>query len=38
VQVTESTVAGEPTATKVVYDKVNEPVSITAPPADQIAS
>jgi len=39
VQVTESsTVAGKPTSTKVVYDKFNEPVSIAAPPANQIAS
>lgn len=39
VQVTEgTTVAGKPTSTKVLYEKLNEPVSITAPPADQIAS
>ena len=39
VQVTESSTVGDkPTSTKVMYDKFNEPVSITAPPADQIAS
>jgi hypothetical protein len=40
VQMTQSssTVEQKPTSTKVVYDKFNEPVSIAAPPADQIAS
>jgi hypothetical protein len=39
VQVTESSTAGQASiSTKVVYDKFNEPVSIVAPPPDQIAS
>jgi hypothetical protein len=39
VQVTESSTVGEKrTSATVVYDKFNQPVSIVAPPADQIAS
>lgn len=39
VQVTDSSTVGQkPTSAKVVYDNFNEPVSIAAPPADQIAS